>query len=117
MSHGGHGGPGVVETDKLISKRGSRLYITLHRGRSVASGVPWRWNSAECPFLLPRIGRKQLGARNWWLLESLRRADLKKYLRSYGCQLYREGGKHSVWWNPANPEINDYTVGGICRSL
>jgi hypothetical protein len=44
----------------------------------------------------------------------------------HGCQLYREGAKHSVWWNPANRktsavprhrEVNDYTVRGICRSL
>jgi mRNA interferase HicA len=32
----------------------------------------------------------------------LKRAELEKHLRAHGCQLYREGGKHSVWWNPAN---------------
>jgi len=56
----------------------------------------------------------------------LKRAELEKHLRAHGCQLYREGGKHSVWWNPANRktsavprhrEINDYTARGICRSL
>jgi mRNA interferase HicA len=56
----------------------------------------------------------------------LKRAELEKHLRVPGCQLYPEGGKHSVWWNPANRktsavprhrEINDYTARSICRSL
>jgi mRNA interferase HicA len=53
----------------------------------------------------------------------LKRAELEKHLRAHGCQLYREGGKHS---NPANRktsavprhrEINNYTARSICRSL
>jgi mRNA interferase HicA len=56
----------------------------------------------------------------------LKRTELEKHLRAHGCQLYREGSKHSVWWNPANRktsavprhrEINSYTARGICRSL
>jgi hypothetical protein len=50
-SHGGHAGHGEVETEKLISK-GVRVY-PLHRGWNGAGGVPCRWNSAKCPFLLP----------------------------------------------------------------
>ncbi|HUB67819.1 MAG TPA: type II toxin-antitoxin system HicA family toxin [Candidatus Methylacidiphilales bacterium] len=53
----------------------------------------------------------------------MKRNDLERHLRRHGCKLYREGGKHSVWWNPQNRktwavprhrEVNDYTVRGIC---
>jgi hypothetical protein len=56
----------------------------------------------------------------------LKGAELEKHLRAHFCQFYRDGGKHSVWWNPAtrktsvvprHREINDYTAQGICRSL
>jgi predicted RNA binding protein YcfA (HicA-like mRNA interferase family) len=56
----------------------------------------------------------------------VKRADLERHLRRCGCQLYREGGRHSVWWNPKNRktsavprhrEVNDYTARGICRAL
>jgi predicted RNA binding protein YcfA (HicA-like mRNA interferase family) len=56
----------------------------------------------------------------------MKRTDLEKHLRSHGCELYREGGKHAIWWNPANrktstvprhKEVNDYTAKGICRAL
>ena len=54
----------------------------------------------------------------------LKRAQLGKHLRSHGCKLYREGGRHSVWWNPANrkrsavPGIGrkNQTARSICRS-
>jgi mRNA interferase HicA len=32
-------------------------------------------------------------------------ADLDRPMRSHGCTLYREGGNHSIWWNPANRKI------------
>jgi mRNA interferase HicA len=32
----------------------------------------------------------------------LKRDELERHLRAHGRQLYREGGKHSVWWNPAS---------------
>jgi mRNA interferase HicA len=53
-------------------------------------------------------------------------SDLEKHLRQHGCQLYREGAKHSVWWNPANRktsaiprhrEIKNPTATGICKAL
>ena len=56
----------------------------------------------------------------------MKRADLERHLRSHGCDLYREGGKHSVWWNPANRktasvprhrEVKDFTARAICRQL
>ena len=32
----------------------------------------------------------------------VKRVDLERHLRSHGCQLYREGGRPSAGWNPAN---------------
>ncbi len=37
-------------------------------------------------------------------------ADLERHLRGHGCQLYREGGSHSIWWNPSNRKITAYHV-------
>jgi len=28
-------------------------------------------------------------------------AELERHLRHQGCVLYREGGAHSIWFNPA----------------
>lgn len=56
----------------------------------------------------------------------MKRADLQRHLRKQGCRFLREGGKHSIWWNPANRkvsslprhrEINDFTARKICRDL
>lgn len=53
-------------------------------------------------------------------------ADLARHLRRHGCQLKREGGRHSIWENPASGtwsavprhrEIKDHLVRGICRQL
>jgi len=53
-------------------------------------------------------------------------ADLERHLRQHGCRFLREGGKHSIWWNPANRktssiprhrEINEFTARKICRDL
>lgn len=53
-------------------------------------------------------------------------ADLARHLRRHGCQLKREGGRHSIWENPAtgtwsamprHREIKDHLVRGICRQL
>ncbi|MYC77271.1 type II toxin-antitoxin system HicA family toxin [Candidatus Poribacteria bacterium] len=30
----------------------------------------------------------------------MKRRDLIKHLRDYGCKLHREGGKHSIWRHP-----------------
>jgi len=52
--------------------------------------------------------------------------DLERHLRRNGCELYREGGRHSVWWNPKNRktsavprhrEINDFTARSVFRVL
>ena len=52
--------------------------------------------------------------------------DLDRHLRGQGCVLFREGGAHTVWLNPANRkiasvprhrEIKDGTVRGICKQL
>ncbi|HEY1065536.1 MAG TPA: type II toxin-antitoxin system HicA family toxin [Pirellulales bacterium] len=56
----------------------------------------------------------------------MKREDLLRHLRRQGCEPLREGGAHSVWWNPANRkqtsiprhrELSDYTARSICRQL
>jgi predicted RNA binding protein YcfA (HicA-like mRNA interferase family) len=56
----------------------------------------------------------------------MKRQELIRHLESHGCYLLREGGRHSVWVNPANNltsavprhrEINDFLVRKICRDL
>lgn len=56
----------------------------------------------------------------------MKRKDLLRHLRSHGCQLYREGGKHSIYWNPKDRktssvprhiEIQDFLARKICRDL
>ncbi|MEO6193612.1 MAG: type II toxin-antitoxin system HicA family toxin [Thermoanaerobaculia bacterium] len=56
----------------------------------------------------------------------MKRGDLLRYLRSHGCELLREGGRHSWWHNPAlnkrssvprHSEINDHLARKICRDL
>ncbi len=52
--------------------------------------------------------------------------DLERYLRQQGCALYREGGAHTIWFNPRcrkiasvprHPEIREGTVRAICKQL
>ncbi|WP_207787849.1 type II toxin-antitoxin system HicA family toxin [Candidatus Thiosymbion oneisti] len=49
-----------------------------------------------------------------------------KYLRSQGCELLREGRKHSWWFNPElnkrsaiprHSEVKDTVVKKICKDL
>jgi mRNA interferase HicA len=56
----------------------------------------------------------------------MKRVDLIRHLEQHGCELLREGGNHSVYWNPANRqtsavprhrEINDFLARKICRDL
>lgn len=56
----------------------------------------------------------------------MKRTKLVKYLTKNGCSLLREGGKHSVFYNPKNgristvprhPEIKQFTVEKICKDL
>jgi mRNA interferase HicA len=51
---------------------------------------------------------------------------LVAYLRSHGCELLREGGRHSWWWNPAlnkrsavprHLEIKDNLARKVCKDL
>jgi mRNA interferase HicA len=56
----------------------------------------------------------------------MKRQELIRHVESYGCHLLREGGKHSVYFNPANNqtsviprhrEINEFLAQKICRDL
>lgn len=53
-------------------------------------------------------------------------ADLEKHLREHGCEVRRDTGKHTFWWNPAtrsaapvprHKEIKNPTAWGICHAL
>jgi len=53
-------------------------------------------------------------------------ADLERHLRQHGCRFCREGGAHTIWFNPVNRkiasvprhrEIKDGTARAICRQL
>ena len=56
----------------------------------------------------------------------MKRRDLLQHLSANGCQLLREGARHS-WWHhpilgkrsavPRHNEINDHLVRKICRDL
>ncbi len=54
----------------------------------------------------------------------MKRRDLIRHLTANGCELLREGGKHSLYFNPNNSqtsaapwhrEINEFLVRKICR--
>jgi mRNA interferase HicA len=56
----------------------------------------------------------------------MKRRRLLRYLRQQGCELLREGAKHSWWHNPAqkrrsaiprHTEIVDVLAKKICRDL
>ena len=56
----------------------------------------------------------------------MKRVALIRHLESCGCQLLREGAKHSLYFNPANNqttavprhrEINEFLARKICRDL
>jgi mRNA interferase HicA len=56
----------------------------------------------------------------------MKRDKLLKYLRSFGCELFREGGKHTIFFNPRtgkataiprHPEIKRFTVSNICKDM
>ncbi|NCZ96977.1 type II toxin-antitoxin system HicA family toxin [bacterium] len=36
----------------------------------------------------------------------MKRRDLVRHLEAAGCRLEREGGKHSIFWNPANQKTS-----------
>lgn len=56
----------------------------------------------------------------------MKRKELLDHLSRHGCDLLREGKKHSVFWNPANRmvstvprhvEIADNLARKICKDL
>ncbi|MCZ7617182.1 MAG: type II toxin-antitoxin system HicA family toxin [Myxococcota bacterium] len=56
----------------------------------------------------------------------MKRRDLVRHLESNGCELLREGGRHSVYVNrrtrkasaiPRHREINEQLARKICRDL
>jgi mRNA interferase HicA len=56
----------------------------------------------------------------------VKRRDLAQHLSAHGCELFREGGRHTVFINPANRykstvprhnEIKNALVRKICRDL
>ena len=56
----------------------------------------------------------------------MKRSELVKYLRSQGCELLREGSRHSWWHNPdlnkrsavpRHVEISDLLAKKICKDL
>ena len=56
----------------------------------------------------------------------MKRRDLIKRIEMHGCQLLRDKGKHSIYFNPTNNqtsavprhrEINDFLARKICRDL
>lgn len=56
----------------------------------------------------------------------MKRKDLIRHLRKYGCILEREGQKHTVFYHPGHQksvtvprhsEINTFTARGICKDL
>ncbi len=56
----------------------------------------------------------------------MKRRDLIRHLESHGCELLREGGRHSWWHNPTqnrrsavprHREVNDHLAAKICADL
>ena len=56
----------------------------------------------------------------------MKRAEVIRHLSSHGCQLLREGRRHSIYWNPTNrktsalprhTEILESVVNRICKDL
>lgn len=56
----------------------------------------------------------------------MKRTELLKYLKAQGCELLREGGRHSWWHNPSqnsrsaiprHSEIKDILANKICKDL
>jgi predicted RNA binding protein YcfA (HicA-like mRNA interferase family) len=56
----------------------------------------------------------------------VKRRDLIRHLEAQGCRLLREGGKHTVYFNPQarktstvprHRELNEFLIAKICRDL
>jgi mRNA interferase HicA len=56
----------------------------------------------------------------------MKRSEFVRYMREHGCEIIREGGRHSWWKNPSlnrrsavprHSEINDLLAIKICKDL
>ncbi len=56
----------------------------------------------------------------------MKRSELIRYLNAQGCELLREGGRHSWWQNPLqnkrsaiprHNEVSDILANKICKDL
>ncbi|MBN4054052.1 type II toxin-antitoxin system HicA family toxin [Haliea sp. AH-315-K21] len=56
----------------------------------------------------------------------MKRRNLIRHLESHGCELFREGGRHSWWQNPTlnkrsavprHREVNEHLARKICNDL
>lgn len=56
----------------------------------------------------------------------MKRRDLIRHLEEHGCELLREGGRHTIYVNrakqmvsavPRHQEVNDILARKICRDL
>lgn len=56
----------------------------------------------------------------------MKRRKLIRHLKDYGCEFLREGGKHTVYYNPSNQKIStvprhneivDALARKICKDL
>ena len=56
----------------------------------------------------------------------MKRLDLIRHLQQHGCELFREGGRHSVYVNraarkaatvPRHRELNEFLARKICKEL
>ena len=56
----------------------------------------------------------------------MKRRQLLRHLQEHGCELLREGGRHSIFWNPStrqtssvprHTEVHDFLARKICRDL
>lgn len=56
----------------------------------------------------------------------MKRRELVRHLVLHGCKLLREGGRHSIYWNPVtqrvssvprHTEVHEFLARKICRDL
>ena len=56
----------------------------------------------------------------------MKRVDRIRHLERHGCEFLREGGNHTVYWNPStgksatvprHREVLDFTARKVCRNL
>ncbi len=56
----------------------------------------------------------------------MKRRQLLKHLKKHGCEFFREGSSHTIYWNPANhqtstvprhSEIINQLANKICKDL